>query len=158
MNARGISLLETLLYLGLFACVMEGGFAGMFALVESANRQETLAYITEEGNFIADKISYEISQSEMAHVFASEGGTEIDLTNLDGVTNIISFSDDTFFIQRESDIEIPFSSNLVHISKVAFAQSDSSSTDISIAFTVNAKTRSGQLVSVDVSRVAYLDL
>ena len=153
---RAFSLIETLMYLGLFALLMEGAFVGIFAISESADRNQTEAYLEEEGDFVADKISYEISQSSTVSL-PNGTNARIDLIEF-GMPVSIEESDDIFSIARNNSAAIPFSSNLVQVSDVQFIATTSPSSAVTTSFTLQAKTEDGRTLSEDFSTITYAAL
>ncbi len=60
---RGVTLIETLIYLALFAIIMSGLMASAYMLYAGADQSQTKAMLQEEENFILGKISYAMSQA-----------------------------------------------------------------------------------------------
>jgi hypothetical protein len=150
---RGFTLLETLMYICLFALIMEGGFTGIFAISESADRNQARAYLGEEGEFIAAKISYEISQSTYISLFDSGAtSTEVDFISDAGVPTSIRLLGDAFVITRGNETAVPFSSNLVQVKAASFSASSSL---VSTSFTLETRSASGRRLSEDFSSVSY---
>jgi ABC-type amino acid transport system permease subunit len=154
---RGFSLLETLMYLCLFALVMEGTLSSIFSITESANRNATKAYIEQEGDFIEEKIDYEISQASLVYVSKSSN-SQLNLVSVTGTTTSLQASGDFFTIIR-SGVSIPFSSNLVRVSNVSFSIVKISSLyEIFTTFALIAKSNSGQESSEDFESISYSHL
>lgn len=151
MSMRGFTFLETLIYISLFAVLMQGMFASLFAIAESSDRNETKAYLEEEGDFIADKISYEISQSTSATL---ESNGEIDLASVDDSESVHP-SNGQFAISRDGSAFIPFSSNLTEVTQPEFSIE---SNRVSFSFVLSTLTQSGTTLSETFSRTSYFHL
>ena len=63
-NSRGVTLIETLIYLALFAVIMSGLMASAYMLYAGADQSQTKAMLQEEENFIIGKIAYAMSQAQ----------------------------------------------------------------------------------------------
>ena len=157
MRTRGFSLLETLMYIALFALIMEGSFTGMLAISELAERNQTKAYLEEEADFIITKVSYEISNATTVSLSGPDAtNTEINLTTAEGGNVSIELSGSALVIARGNNVGVPFSSSNVRTSKVAFAtDSKDSSSPIYFAFSLQTESASGKIVSEDFSAVSY---
>jgi prepilin-type N-terminal cleavage/methylation domain-containing protein len=81
-NNHGFTLLESLIYIALFGILMSGALAGIAALTESANRNDTQALLEDEGTFLLGKIDYEVASTNSLSVQnAVQNATEV-LTSL----------------------------------------------------------------------------
>ena len=60
-SQRGFTLIETLVYLALFALIMGGAVVAAYNMFESSGRSHTRAMIQEEGDFITAKIDWSLS-------------------------------------------------------------------------------------------------
>ncbi len=55
---RGFTLIETLIYLALFAIVIGGGMVAVYQIVEGSNRNNTKVIVEEEANFLLRKVDW----------------------------------------------------------------------------------------------------
>ncbi len=55
---RGFTLIETLVYIGLFSILMVGALIGAFELAQSGPHNETAVALQEEGTFILRKLNW----------------------------------------------------------------------------------------------------
>src|SRR5213078_842008 len=85
---KGFTLIETLVYLALFAIMIGGIVAASYLLFESSNRNQTKAMMQEEKNFILGKINYALSGAKSASVF----GTSLTVTKYVGPAVTVSYS------------------------------------------------------------------
>lgn len=58
---NGFTLIETLVYLALFAILFGGAAAACYAVIETGGRNLTKAMVQEEGNFMLAKINWALS-------------------------------------------------------------------------------------------------
>jgi hypothetical protein len=86
---RAFTLLETLIYLGLFSLLVSGTFSAVYAIAESSALLSTDTVLHEEGAWL----SYEIKNSQ---VTGMPRATLTDLTSNDtSISNLISSSSGT---------------------------------------------------------------
>ena len=58
---KGFTLIETLIYLALFAIFFGGAAAAAYAVIETSGRNLTKSMVQEEGNFMLAKINWALS-------------------------------------------------------------------------------------------------
>lgn len=61
---NGFTLIEVMVYLGLFAILFGGVILAAYNIVESSDRNQTKAMVQEEGNFLMAKINWVISGAQ----------------------------------------------------------------------------------------------
>lgn len=61
---RAFTIIETLIYLGLFSILIGGAVVGAFNIFQSAGREQTHAILQEDGNFIIGKIQWAVSGAQ----------------------------------------------------------------------------------------------
>ena len=69
----GFTLIETLIYIGLFALIISGVLASVFMILGNNARLQAKAMIQEEGSFLIGKVDWALSGIESASV--SNGNT-----------------------------------------------------------------------------------
>ena len=57
----GFTLIETVIYIGLFAILMGGALTSVYAVIEGNNRNQNKAMVQEEGAFILGKIDWALT-------------------------------------------------------------------------------------------------
>lgn len=70
MNKRGVTLIETLIYIALFALLIGGGVSSAYVLIESSDRIGVHAMLEEEGNFLLAKINWALDAGMAVEVNA----------------------------------------------------------------------------------------
>ncbi len=70
---RGFTLIETLIYIALFALLIGGGISSAFSLIASSDRIGTQAMLEEEGNFLLAKIGWALEQPDTGVEVNAEG-------------------------------------------------------------------------------------
>src|SRR5438105_3614795 len=92
-NSTGFTLIETLVYLALFALMIGGIVAASFLLFESSDRNSEKARLQEEKNFIVGKIDWALSGAKtVASPSAGASGSTLTATKYDGTSNTISIA------------------------------------------------------------------
>lgn len=59
----GFTLIETIIYIGVFSLIISSCFISIFSLIQSSYKNQTVAMVQEEGNFLIGKIDYVLSQA-----------------------------------------------------------------------------------------------
>lgn len=145
---RGFTLLEVVVYLGLYAILFSGVLVGVYALKVSHERNLAIEEIDEEGNYIAAKIDWILEHA--AAVEASETpAPAITVSETDGTTVTISAVRGIVSIDRDG---VPGDSLApdVTVSDLSFAFThapDGSGDRVAAIFTVSATTSQGAAVS-----------
>lgn len=85
---RGFTLIETLVYLALFAIVLFGIVATTYAYFETVGRNQTKAMLQEEGQFMLGKIAYAMSGAKTISIV----GSVLTITKYNGTSVVIQRS------------------------------------------------------------------
>jgi prepilin-type N-terminal cleavage/methylation domain-containing protein len=165
---RGFTMLETIIYLALFAMIMSGALVSAYGLIGSGARNQTKALVQEEGTFLLGKIDWALTGVKTINlpVVGSPGNT-ISVTKFDssvGNPIVISISGSTMTITRGGNpIQALNNSNVAVTCAPAGCFSHSASTasginpeSVSAAFTITAKTAEGLTFSQDFSTIKFL--
>lgn len=85
MKNRGFSLVESLVYLGLFSLLITGSGMGAFALGTSSERMNELAHIEFEGVFLLKKVRQTVMDGEVPNVDAIQSLTPFEIRGFSAV-------------------------------------------------------------------------
>jgi type II secretory pathway pseudopilin PulG len=146
-NQKAFTLIETLVYLGLFTILMGGILTAAFNVFESINRDQTKITIQEEGNFLLAKINKALSEARSFNA----AGNQLSVERWDG-------SDVTFSLSGtdlNSSEGGALNNSNVRISNLNFAHSTDPER-ITAEFTISATTPNSMTVSQDFFTVKYL--
>jgi prepilin-type N-terminal cleavage/methylation domain-containing protein len=163
-HTRGFTLIEMLMYIGLFGIVMTGAIVGMYGFLESAGRNETRAVMEEEGNFLLGKIRWAVSQANaIEEPFADASGTALLLGTSDSADDPIRFEgtgSDISMSRAGAGADILNSSN-VSIADLSFTHTYDTGPyeipeSVEVAFIISARTPDGQTLSEEFSGTEYL--
>jgi Tfp pilus assembly protein PilE len=148
--SSGFTLIETLVYLGLFALIMGGLVMAAYMLFETSDRNQTKAMMQEEENYLLGKINWALSGASSVSVPATNflSVTKYDGTN---VTITTSSGDMTFngALLNNSNVTI---GNLVFIHTYLGGTNPDS---VEAGFTISAKTPDGKTISEIASTTRY---
>jgi Tfp pilus assembly protein PilE len=157
---RGFTLIETLVYLALYAIIISGALTAVYTILESSARNQTQAMVQQEGTFLIGKIDWAVSNvSSIQSPVAT--GTALVVTKYDG--NIVSVQ------QNGANLEIsenagPFqtlNNTNIGISHILFTHTlpDADGIDpesIEANMTIFATTSDGHVFSREFTTVKYL--
>ncbi|HEY4489004.1 MAG TPA: hypothetical protein VJA87_00780 [Candidatus Paceibacterota bacterium] len=65
---RGLTLIETLMYLALFSMLMTGVIASLLQVKSGTERIEASARLTDEGHFLLERVRYGIEHASAARI------------------------------------------------------------------------------------------
>jgi len=60
-NQRGTTLIETLVYIGLFTIIIGGGMVATYQIIESIGKNQNKTIVESEGNFLLRKIDWALT-------------------------------------------------------------------------------------------------
>jgi len=167
---RGFTLLESLIYIALFGLIMSGMLSGIWAFTESADRTQTQAFLETEGNFLMQKMQYDLQHAKnISEPIGIATTSELVLTSdgtgsdSDSGTYVELYLADTILMRTVGEISLPLSSNSVTISDLSFKRAGNGTSpgttnpeSIATSFQISATTSDGQVISQNFSSIEYL--
>ena len=153
-NSKGFTLIETLVYLGLFSIIMVGVIAASFAIFESNGRSQTKSLLQEEGNFLLAKINYALSSAKSVSVSA----TNLDITKSDLSHSIFSLPGTILQLGGVNLNNSNVSVGLTPPSTAIFTHSGVGTPveSVTTSFTLTTKTPNGQTYKQNFQTTKYL--
>ena len=153
-NTKGFTLIETLVYLALFALIIGGMVVAAYALFESSDRNQTKAMLQEEKAYLMGKIEWALSDVKVVSVpTASASGPTLTLTKYDGTTvTVTSSGTKVLFNTTVLNNTNTTISNLVFIHTYGGTINPES---LEVGFTITAKTPTGADISQRASTTIY---
>lgn len=165
----GFSLIETLVYLGLYALIMSGAIISVYTIFESAGRNQTKAMVQEEGTFLAGKIDWVLSGVATTTV-PNLGATSsaLSVVKFDGTVVTLTLTDlGVLQLKDGANPLLPLNNSNTHVSTstessgLVFANTGSSTdptipVGVTATFRVSSRTPSGALFMQDFSTTKYL--
>jgi prepilin-type N-terminal cleavage/methylation domain-containing protein len=165
---RGFTLIETLVYLALFALMMASALTAFYTILESNNRNLTKAMVEQEGGFLVGKVDWVLTgvRTILLPGGGSSGNT-LSVTKWDasyGNPIVIKVENDKMTIQRgTSDPQTLHNENVeivcppigcfTHVNASGGSINPESATT---TFTVKVRTPDGHVFFRDFSTVKYL--
>jgi len=159
----GFTLIETLVYLGLFALVMTGIVAAAYSMLELSGRTQARGTLTAEGNFLLGKINWGLSGASGVNPPASgSSGNTLTFTKA-GSSLSFAFSGGNLTLQRGANPVATLNNSNVTVAVTPPATSIFSHTgsgvnpeSVTASFTLSITTPNGASLSQDFSTTKYL--
>jgi prepilin-type N-terminal cleavage/methylation domain-containing protein len=165
---RGFTLIETLVYLALFALLMSSALTALYTILESNNRNLTKAMVEQEGGFLVGKIDWALTG--VRHILIPAGGSSgntLSVTKWDGSYGnpiVIKVESGTMTIQRGTnppqvlhnenvEVSCPPMGCFTHVNPSGSGINPESATT---TFTVKVRTPEGYVFFRDFNTVKYL--
>lgn len=165
---KGFTLIETIVYLAIFAIIMTGTLSSVYAIFSSSARNQTKALAQEEGSFLLAKIDWALTGAQsINNPNANASGDTLSLNKFSpfsGNPLVISITGGEMTISRAGNpasilnnsnttITCPPTSCFTHTSASGDGINPES---LTARFTVHATTSDGLPFSQDFTTVKYL--
>jgi len=161
-KVRGFTLIETLIYIALYAIIMGGAIVAVYAIFESAGRNQGKAMLQEEGMFLAGKLSWALSGVKTINIPAlGATSSELSVTKYNDTTVTITVSaTGTMMIQNEGTL-LPLNNTNTEVGGLLFVHTGTSSAGmvpegIRASFALSLRTPNGMIITQDFSATRYL--
>ena len=149
---NGFTLIESILYIGIFSLIMVGTLVSVYAIISSSSRNQTKAMVQEEGSFVLSKIEWALTGVKTAVV--SIDGKSLSIVKFDSTINnpiVVAIINNNISLSRGSNAaKILNNSNTTIICPVLGcfiftkeAGVDTDTESIKTQFTITAKTSEG---------------
>jgi Tfp pilus assembly protein PilE len=154
---RGFTLIETLVYLALFAIMIGGIVSAAYLLFETNDRNQTKAMLQEEKNFVVSKINWALNGVNPALSITPAANTSaatLVVTKYNGTTVTINPSGSTVTFNGTA-----LNNSNVTISKLVFIHTYAGGTNpesIEAGFTITTRTPEGATISQIASTTSYI--
>ncbi len=155
IGSHGFSLIETVIYVGLFTLCIGGLVIASYMFFETSERNQTKAMLQEEKNFVSAKIKWTLSGAKTINLPAiGASGSTLSALNYDGTTHVITLSG--------TDIKLGatvLNNSNVLISRLVFMHTYAGGTNpesVEAGFTITSKTPDGKTVSEEASTTGFL--
>jgi type II secretory pathway pseudopilin PulG len=147
---RGFTLIEVVLYVALYSILIGGVVVALYSLFESQERNQSIAQLEEEGDFIVAKINYSIESSTIVSA-PQVYGRSLDLVDSTGKETDIYLERGNVVINSNNDPQI-LNADSISVQDLTFTHTTLSNPDESFdtidgTFTASASTTDGHTVS-----------
>jgi len=147
---KGFTLIEAILYVAIFGILLTALLGASVTLVQSSGQGNTIAMLSEEGNFLLNKLSYELSNATLvdAPLLGQSGNS---LTVQADMFTAGPLRDGLYITQGLTQPQMLNNSN-TWISGLWFyheAADDSAPESVGVHFTLHARSGTGRVLSQD---------
>jgi prepilin-type N-terminal cleavage/methylation domain-containing protein len=138
---RGFTLMEVLIYIGLFSILMSGAVVAAYQLMGSGTHNQLSVLTQEEGTFLNRKINWALTGASAVNV--SGGGSTLTITRPDlGAQSplVISGTGGTITLMRSGSAQVVLSSASLQVTDVSFVVTPAAfgrPTEVDVSFLVN---------------------
>lgn len=157
-SSRGTTLIEALLYFGLFAMLAGGGLAAAYGVIVTAARSSERAAIAAEGDFLSAKIAWMLSDLDAASLSSPSVGASgtLEVRRSATAISLEMRGTDAMVTRSPSGPEI-LNGGGVRVGALRFARSDGHDglEAVTASFTLSASS-SGPVMSQDFAFTSYL--
>lgn len=151
VNNRGFTLIETLVYLALFALIIGGVVVSAYALFETSGYNQTAAMLQEEQNFLLARFAQVVEGAESIETPAvGASGSILAGTAYDGTSVSIAGSGGALTLAGEQ-----LNNTNVFVSDVTFTHIESPE-GVTLSLTLSARTPEGRTIRRNALLTAYL--
>ncbi|HVM73268.1 MAG TPA: prepilin-type N-terminal cleavage/methylation domain-containing protein [Candidatus Paceibacterota bacterium] len=154
-HRSGFTLIETLVYLALYALIIGGALTAVYSMIESSARNEATAMTEEEGDYLLAKIDMTIGDTASVRVPNSSGDT-LSVVEFDGTA--VTLNNCGTGLCRTEGTAVPqrLNNSDVSVSKLTFTYIHATSDGfdparVSASFLLTATTSDGHTRSRDFS-------
>ncbi|HEY0010709.1 MAG TPA: prepilin-type N-terminal cleavage/methylation domain-containing protein [Candidatus Paceibacterota bacterium] len=149
---RGFTMIELLLYIALFSVLVTGIATAFRAVTDSAARVETDARLTDELEFVVQKVEYVVSQAQTIEEPGPNGhGRRLSARTPEGVFSIYVTED--HIVLEDSHGVLLVSDGDITTEVLSFERRGA---DLHLEIRLSTRTRSGQPVVREVKRLLVL--
>jgi type II secretory pathway pseudopilin PulG len=157
---KGFTLIETLVYLGLYSIIMTGALVSVYSIFSSSAHNEARSMVQEEGSFLIGKIDWAMSNAKIISAPASTGST-LTLTRYDGTVVTLSLTGTDLQIVDSGGAPQTLNNTNVKISSLTFTHvlptSDGVNPEsVGAVFTIATRSSDGLAFTRSFSTLKYL--
>lgn len=170
MKQRGFTLIETVIYLALFAILMSGVIAVAYNMFELSVRNQTQALLQDEGNFLMGKVSWALSgTASINQPVVGILGSQLSVNKVTGVNSsgnpiitpvVIALSGTNVTIQEGSAPAVALNNSNIQITRLSFLHTLGTGVitpeSVEASTTLTARTPNGMVITQDFSTTGYL--
>jgi hypothetical protein len=155
----GFTLVEILVYLGLFAILMAGMLATAFSMLESSDRDQTRVLMQGDGDFMVAKINWALTGVKDIN---SPSGSILEVNKwiTPGVATTVDFrlSGTDMVIRRGGGAPIILNNSNIQVENLNFIREYGGTNQeyVKASFTIRARALNGMLVTQEFSTIKYI--
>ena len=156
-TCAGFTLIETLVYLGLFAIIMVGIVATAYGVFESNGRSQTKTMVQNEGDFMLAKINWALTGATAISVVNSP--LSLTITRASNPTSVVFDQSGNYLeINRNGAGGVNLNNSNVQIQNLSFinAGHGTPTESVAVSFNLLANTPNGTQYSQNFQTTKYL--
>jgi type II secretory pathway pseudopilin PulG len=156
----GFTLIETLVYLGLYAIIMSGALTAIYSIFESSAHNQAQAMVQEEGTYLIGKVDWALSNAASVQSPATTG-SDLQITRFDGTTVDISQNGEAMQYAENGAAPQILNNTNIGVTGLQFTHAQASSDGIDpesvqAIVTIAATTTDGHVFSRSFTAIKYL--
>ncbi|MEK7177077.1 MAG: type II secretion system protein [Patescibacteria group bacterium] len=160
MKKNGFTLIETVIYLGLFAIIMTGVLTAVYSVSQTGSRNQARAMIQEEGTYLLGKIDWVLSGVKTINLPIGSGDV-LQVNTFNGNAIEVGLSGLNIYLSRLPNSPEILNNTNVEISELEFIHTEVSGDGINpesveVNIIITTRTQDGFLFSQKFSTVKYL--
>lgn len=122
--SRGFTLIETIIYMGLFSLIMSGFLVGVYQILEAHNFTQDKVYTQEEGSFLIHKIDWALAGASVIYEPTVNTSGEVLRVKNKGITYEFRLESEHIQLSRDASAFSDLNGNVVKISGLSFNHTD----------------------------------
>lgn len=163
-SGAGFTLIEVLVYLGLFTILVGGAVLAAYNVIESSGRNQTLAIMQQESSFITGKINWALSGIEGVNApLLNTPSSQLLVTKTDGAIGAVDIrpdvnnTSDLLLTRGSSPAQILNNTNVAVSNLIFDHQSSPSGAEwVKATFTLTAKAPNGGSIVQNFETTKYV--
>ena len=150
---EGFTLIEVLIYLGLFAFLISGMLMSVYIILEGGHRSQSNATLQQEGDFVISKFNRALNEGKTLTVT----GSELDVEMWSGPDLVFDMDSGNITLDSGSGA-LSLNNTNTEVSDLIFThQGEGTSQEIlTVKFTLTTRTEDGKVVSENFETTKYL--
>ena len=159
----GFTLIESIIYIGIFSFIMTGSLVAIYSIISSSARNQSKAMANEEGTFLINKIDWALSGTKTASI--NTNGEILTIEKFDTPTDnpiVISITNEKMSIKRGNNISknLNNSNTIISCPQIGcFTKqlpTDLDPKSIQTQFTITTKTSEGAEYSQGFTTIKFI--
>lgn len=163
---EGFTLIETVIYIALFALIMSGTLVSIYGIIGSSIKNQTRAMLESEGSFLIGKMDWYLNGAKSISV--EENGNIVSISKFSGENIKVSISEEGIMEVEKEGTTLELSNSNVKVTcpltltnKNCFIKTENSDNGIKtesiyVSFILNSLTSDGLPISQNFSTIKYL--
>lgn len=159
---RGFTLIETVVYIGLFAILIGGAVVAVYSIVEGNGRNQSKSLLQQEGDFLIAKINWAMAGAQaITAPPVGNVGTGLSVNKWTTALNpvVVALTGDNMTLSRAGSTPVVLNNPDITVSDVRFThtyEGGSNPESVTATFTLSSLTPNGMSISGSFSTTNYI--